>query len=219
MPTVKRPPWGETMSASVWSRVAGTYEADHLYITGPDLVSAMQSKLAETIPNGDVIELGCGTGLFTRAYAPHCRAVIATDIALPMLEEASRNLPAMLNVSLQAADATGTGLPSQSADAVVLVNLLHIVPEPTAVLVEARRLLRPGGVVVVVDATLQGVSIRHRLSCAWRMISRWGLIGRKDLNRDKLEGLVRAAGFQVLEASLIIGQSMNAAFVQAVRAR
>ena len=84
---------------------------------------------------------------------------------------------------------------------------------------EARRLLRPGGVVVVVDATLQGVSIRHRLSCAWRMISRWGLIGRKDLNRDKLEGLVRAAGFQVLEASLIIGQSMNAAFVQAVRAR
>lgn len=206
------------MSKSFWDRVAGTYEADHRYVVGSDLVAAIQATVAEAVPGGDVVELACGTGLFTRVYAPRCTSVIATDISVAMLTEAEHTLSAMSNVSVQVADAMATGLPSQSADSVVVVNLLHIVPEPAAILAEVRRLLRPGGVLVAVDLAGQGMSIRQMLTSAWRIFRRWGpMTGGKDLNQEALQELVHAAGFEELEGRLLTGRSMNAVYVRAVR--
>lgn len=207
------------MSANFWSRVAATYDADHTYIAGPDLISAIQSALAEDVPRGDVVEFACGTGLFTRAYAPRCRSVIATDISKPMMTEASRALGALPNVVVRGADATATGLPGQSADAVVAVNLLHIVPDPPAVLHEAHRLLRPGGVFIAVDASGEGMSAPQLLSSAWRIIRRWGLGSRggANLSLKSLEEMLRGAGFTPQAGRLLTGQAMNASYVRGVK--
>jgi SAM-dependent methyltransferase len=48
------------------------------------------------------------------------------------------------------ADATDTGLDPSQADLVMVANLLHLHPDPGAVLVEACRLAKPGGIVVCV---------------------------------------------------------------------
>ena len=206
------------MSANFWSRAAATYDADHSYIVGPDLISAIQSALAEDVPHGDVVEFACGTGLFTRAYAPRCRSVTATDISTPMMAEAKKALGALPNVVVQGADATATGLPGQSADAVVAVNLLHIVPDPPAVLGEAHRLLRPGGVLIAVDATSEGMSVPQLLFSAWRLIRRWGLAsGGRNLSLKSLEALLRTAGFTPQEGRLLTGQAMNASYVRGVK--
>lgn len=210
------------MSKDLWGRLASTYDVDVTFISGADLVSAIQSELTGAVLGGDVVELGCGTGLCTRAYAPKCDRVIATDISVPMVEQARRALAAQPNVSVRVADAVSTGLPTDSADAVVTVNLLHIVPDAPAVLAEARRLLRPGGVLVVADATGQGLSVRQMLASIWRIIRRWGLIpphqkGQQDFTQDSLEALVRTAGFGSIQGHLLTGERMNAAFVRAVK--
>lgn len=36
-----------------------------------------------------IIDMGCGTGVFTLAIAPHCRRVIAVDVSQPMLDRLS----------------------------------------------------------------------------------------------------------------------------------
>lgn len=207
------------MAKDVWGPLVRTYDEDHTYIAGADLVEAVQVQVADAVPAGDVVELGCGTGLYTRRYAPRCRRVIATDISLPMVERAERELAHLPNVEVRVADAVSTGLPSGSADGVVAVNLLHIVPDAGAVLAEARRLLRPGGVAVIADATAKGLSPRQMLASIWRVLRRWGLMrpqkGQKDLPRTALEALVRAAGFEVLEGRSLTGRVMNAGFVRA----
>lgn len=209
------------MSKDLWGQLAGTYEVDHAYLAGTDLISAIQAKLAATVTAGNVVELGCGTGLYTRAYAPHCRQVIATDISGPMIERAKGALAAFPNVSVRVADAVATGLPAGSADSVVAVNLLHIVPDAEAVLAEARRLLRPGGELVIVDATGDGLSFRQILASIWRGLRRWGLKthqkGQRNLTQATLEALVRTAGFTSVQGQAMAGTVMNAAFVRAVR--
>lgn len=208
------------MSSDLWGRLADTYDVDHVCIAGADLVGAIQSELASAVTGGDAVELGCGTGLFTPAYASRCRQVIATDISPLMLARARHAVADLPQVSTQVADAASTGLPSESADVVVAVNLLHIVPDAPAVMTEICRLLRPGGLAVLVDATGQGLSPLRKLVSIVRFLRRWGPMrvkGQQDLTETKLEALVRQAGLALLQGRLLTGRSMNAAFVLATK--
>lgn len=207
------------MSPDRWGRLAVDYDDDHTTIVGADLVRAVQAALTAAVPGGQVVELGCGTGLYTRAYAPRCAAVTAIDASRPMVERARAALAAMPNVQVRLADAVATGLDARSADAVVAVNLLHIVPDAPAVLAEARRLLRPGGVLVAADATGEGLSARQAVVSMWRILRRWGLMrekGQRNLGQASLEALVTSAGFESPEGHLLTGRAMSCAFVRAL---
>lgn len=212
------------MARDRWGRVAGTYEEGQTYVVGADFVERVQRAVAGEVPAGDVVEFGCGTGLYTRIVARRCANVIAIDRSAPMAAEARHALAGVRNVVVQAGDATATGLPAGSADAVVAVNLLHIVPDPGGVLAEARRLLRPDGVLIVADASDDGMPLRRRLAAAGRLLLRPRLLPALGLSRDRhnltqasLEALVRAAGFTSVEGRLLKCRLMNAAFVRAVR--
>lgn len=209
------------MTKDSWSRLAATYDADHTAIAGADLVDAVREHLAATVPHGRVVELGCGTGLYTTAYAGRCEHVTAVDLSADMIEMAHCALSAVSHAETRVADAAVTGLPDGDADAVVLVNLLHVVPDAAGVLAEARRLLHPGGVLVAVDATSQGLSARQMLGTVWRIMRRWGPVpprvkGQLDLDQPGLEALVSGAGFESVAGHLLTGRRMNAATVRAL---
>lgn len=202
------------MSKDLWGHLAGTYDVEHTYIGGADLISTIQSEVAHAVPAGKVVELGCGTGLYTSAYASRCSQVIATDISEPMVEVAKRALANFQNVSVQVADAVSTGLPAGSADGVVAVNLLHSVSDSVAVLTEADRQLRPGGVLVIADATGEGLPVSKVLANIWRGLRRWGLKttqkGQRNLTLTSLEALIRAAGFASIQGQVLTGPVMSA---------
>ena len=209
------------MTNDTWSRRAPPQHADHTYISGADLVDAIREHLAATVPRGRVVELGCGTALYTTAYAGHCEQVLALDLSSDMVEMAHCTLTPIPQAEARVADATATGLPSGEADAVVAVNLLHVVPDAAAVLAEVRRLLHPNGVLVAVDATGQGLSARRMIAATWRIIRRWGPLpphvkGQLDLDQSGLEALVLREGFEAVTGHLLTGRRMNAACVQAL---
>ncbi|MDR0285146.1 MAG: class I SAM-dependent methyltransferase [Propionibacteriaceae bacterium] len=125
-----------------WRGYAVVY--DHIW-DSPLTRAALTTALRDLGPAGVAVDLGCGTGL---SAAPLVRAgwtVVGVDASLPMLDRAraagriTRGIPA---------DAAATGLDHATADAVVIANLLHLHPDPVAVLDEARRIVRPGGVIV-----------------------------------------------------------------------
>lgn len=208
------------MAKDQWGRVAATYDLDHQYISGPDLVRTIQSELHRVVPGGRVVELGCGTGLYTRAYAAACSQVVAVDASSAMLEHAQRSLADFPNVTTRLADATATGLLAGSADTVVAVNLLHVVPDAHAVMTEVHRLLRPGGLAVLVDDTGEAMSMTNIITSMVRFLRRWGPIytrGQQDLTQDGLEDLARDAGLQVAGGHRLTGQVMNAAFLLAMK--
>jgi SAM-dependent methyltransferase len=117
----------------------------------PDYPSAALDFLldhCELRPGGRAVDVGCGTGIFTRQLAQRGLLVIGIEPNAEMralAERASLDLPA---IQYRDGKAEATGLPEKSADLVLAAQAFHWF-EPNAALREFHRLLRPDGWVVV----------------------------------------------------------------------
>ncbi|MER7583661.1 methyltransferase domain-containing protein [Kitasatospora sp. NPDC097691] len=145
-----------------------------------------------------VLELGAGPGAVTRrlrAALPAGTALIAADIDGGLLAHAAGP-----GVTLLVADGADLPMPDASVDFVLLRYVLQHVPDPAAVLAEARRVLKPGGRVACteVDSALWGAAepsypelagVHAKMAAAQRADGGDRSIGRR------LPRLLRAAGF------------------------
>src|SRR5262249_11861873 len=123
--------------------------------------------VAEEVRGRKVLEVAAGTGLFTVELARTAAQVVATDRSPAMLDVLRGRVAAsgFTNVEVRAADATAIEAEAVSFDAVVAANLLHLLPQPERMLAEARRVLRPGGL-------LAAPTFAHGYTRLARMISR-----------------------------------------------
>lgn len=100
-----------------------------------------------------VLDLGCGQGENTVALVARGARVRALDISPELVEIAARRLrdqnPAQAaEAEVAVGSAYETGLPSQSVDVVFCMSLIHHL-DIGRVRDEMRRILRPGGVVIL----------------------------------------------------------------------
>lgn len=104
-----------------------------------------------------VVDLGCGGGIYSRAWLDLGAArVIGVDGSAPFLETA-REAVADARFETRHADVSSTGLPEGAADVVFARALIHHLPDLSPFLHETTRLLRPGGRLIVQDRTLEDV--------------------------------------------------------------
>jgi len=118
------------------------------------------------------VEIGAGTGMFAREFAdrmPEGR-LYAVDSEPVMIEWMHEHLDHDLPGDIVVTDADAGAIPlgDTIADLVYSINLHHELDDPTQMLAEAHRLLRPGGTVAIVDwkreATPKGPPIEHRIA-------------------------------------------------------
>lgn len=98
-----------------------------------------------------VADLACGTGRVAAAVAPWVARVFAVDESPAMLAAARRILNGLPTAELREGMLENLPIGDGAVDIATLVLALHHVAEPEQVLGEARRILRPGGRLLVVD--------------------------------------------------------------------
>jgi SAM-dependent methyltransferase len=98
----------------------------------------------------EALDVGCGAGALTRELATRCGHVTGLDLSPNMVAEARRRSAGVANVDYAVADVMTEPLPAGAFDCITAVALLHHLPLEPA-LSRFRDLLRPGGVLLVLD--------------------------------------------------------------------
>ena len=110
-----------------------------------------QQKLAETqsffTPNMRTLEFGCGTGTTAVHHAPHVQHIDAIDISENMLEigRGKAREARVENITFTRGTLTEFNADTASLDAVLGLNVIHLLPDRQAVIAEVSRILKHGG--------------------------------------------------------------------------
>lgn len=119
-------------------------------------------------PSWTVGDLGCGAGHLSALLAPFVARVVAVDESDAMLERARVRAAGAPNVEFRRGVLEALPLPDGALDAAILSLVLHHAPTPGRVLREARRVLKPGGRLLVVDLQPhEQADFRERLGHVW----------------------------------------------------
>ncbi len=118
-------------------------------------ISAPGRKLAVSMLNkleGRVLEIGVGTGLALPRYRLQLD-VTGIDLSADMLAKAAERVRrlGLARVALSLMDASKLAFADGAFDAVAAMYVMTVVPDPSAVMAEMRRVLRPGGTAIVVN--------------------------------------------------------------------
>lgn len=140
-------PYGWDDRVEVWEEVA----TSSAFVAMRDRIV----ELAEPRLEDRVVDLGAGTGLLALALAPRVKELVAVDISERMLERLDDAAAAdgVHNIEPLVADLRRLPLEDESATLVVSNYAFHHLDDPgkELALAEARRILRPGGRLVICD--------------------------------------------------------------------
>ncbi len=165
----------------------------------PDVWSERIALLDRLTPErGRVLDVGCGAGQFLRAAAGHGWSTVGTELALPPLLDArrgrARSLLAVAEMSALRA--------APDYDAVTFWDVLEHVPDPLTLLIEARRRLRPRGIVAATMPNAHGTTAwLHGGHWKYYDVAEYGHLFHLSLRG--LSTLFRRAGLEVALARTI----------------
>jgi len=157
-------------------------------------------RRAAVVPgaSGAVLEVGIGSGLNLKFYAPSVTRLVAVDPSEELLSMARKRIAGLaFPVDLRRERAESLSLEDASIDTIVMTFTLCSVPEPVRALREMRRVLKPGGRLLFVEHGLApDAGVRRwqqRLNPVWKRLA-----GGCNLNR-KVDALLADGGFRVAE--------------------
>lgn len=129
---------------------APAYDLVFDWIFHPGREAAVQ--LLDIRASEHVLEVGIGTGLNLPLYPPDCR-ITGIDLSEEMLDKAQDKMVelGLGNVTLKVMDATVMAFGEDEFDSAVATYTISAVPDPIGVLREMRRVVKPGGAIVLLN--------------------------------------------------------------------
>jgi SAM-dependent methyltransferase len=153
-------------AAARWHRTMQRFGYPHAYARLLDELRQIGVLHRRPVPTR-VLDCGLGTGVLGAAFAravPGVATVFGVDLSLAMLHHAAAILAADgVTAELQQADARCLPYRDDEFDTVLSAHVLEHLPAPFAALREMARVLRPGGLFVIVAARANIVDAAIRL--------------------------------------------------------
>jgi ubiquinone/menaquinone biosynthesis C-methylase UbiE len=129
---------------------AQNYVTSKIHAQGEDLDTIL--RFAAPQPDDIVLDVATGGGHTALKLAPHVKQVVATDLTQKMLDAAQAFItPQADNVTFKLADAEDLPFEDETFDIVTCRIAAHHFTEVFKFVLEAARVLKPGGRLVVMD--------------------------------------------------------------------
>jgi ubiquinone/menaquinone biosynthesis C-methylase UbiE len=129
-------------------------------------------------PTDTVLEIGCGSGLFTRTFATRCTRLIAQDIETRYLDQAREKTLGLTNVEFMCCDARKLEL-QNIADVIVLISVLPEIPEPVLALEACIRALKPGGHIIISQELFEPEYVTSAQTDVWARAAGLEVVSRE----------------------------------------
>lgn len=151
-----------------------------LHVAEADVEAAVSSALGPG-PFDLLVDIGTGTGRMLELFAPRFRRGIGLDLSPAMLAYARAKLEraGLTHAQVRQGDIYDLPLGDQTADAVVMHQVLHFLSDPQRAIREAARVIAPGGRLLIVDFAphelefLRDEYAHERLGFSGPVVSQW----------------------------------------------
>ena len=199
-----------------WSKFAADFDKRNEYVVGAEIIGIIIEKLKQQSKLGRLLELGCGNGSYTGAVARGADNVIATDFSDEMLEAAESSLKSNRKTQLEKADCLNLHYEKESFDSVFMANLIHIISDPGKTLQEASRILKPDGILLILDFTGDGMKFFNKIGMIIRYLKTYGKPPKSGTNfgLKKLTAFIEKNDFHIKE-TVLLGNKTKAIFIRA----
>jgi len=135
-------------NADQWERIRALHAPDAE-------VDAAIVRLIAGAPIANLLDAGTGTGQMLELLAPYVKHAVGVDVSPEMLAIARDRVAKFQNMQVRLADTYrlpfANGTPLQGFDVVLFHQVLHFLDDPQAAVIEAARVLKPGGRVLIAD--------------------------------------------------------------------
>ena len=161
-------------NAARWDEIRSLYVSE----------TAVEQAVLEAAGPGPfkrLVDLGSGTGRMLTLLGPHAETALGLDLSQQMLNIARNRVTGagLQRCELRHGDIFSTRLPDESADLVVVHQVLHYLADPAAAVKEAARIVAQGGRLIIADFAphrLEFLREQHqhrRLGFAEPEMARW----------------------------------------------
>lgn len=197
-----------------WDKISRNYDKQTAINDG-ELYNELIGLIKKSVKKEDVVlDVACGTGKISLEIAPIVRRVFGVDVSPKMIDIAVKKAgkEGFDNVEYCVADGYNIPYNYKSFDIVLCCNVLHVVRDPDAMLQEANRLLKYGGILIT---STDCYSLTRSLSAKIRTVMlraahAVGLIPYLHFYKpEKLIELTKQQGFDIVDQRIIdyIGMS------------
>ncbi len=150
-----------------------------------------------------VVDVGCGVGHLCTSLAVEGFSVTGIDNSEGMVRTAKRQ--AHPGVNIQKGEANALPLADNSVDAVIMRMLLHnVLPEWQPALKEAKRVLKPGGLLLIAECFPPSENSKQFFSDVTNLVH-----PRHVLSENQIKAAIDKHGFQVIEEEPIVFRQMS----------
>ena len=156
----------------------------------------------------NALEIGCGTGEFTRLLASRAQSVVALDLSPQMIRLANSLSANYQNIEFVLGDVMSLSLPAERYDCIVSIATLHHLPLGEALL-KMKDALKPNGVLIIHDlVAADGLveSVRSGLAYPVSVARRFWKTGRMRAPREVREAWTEHGKGEVYLTLYEVGQ-------------
>ena len=203
-----------------WSQFADEFEQKQQHVVGDKILFLIKDELLKEEDLGEVLELGCGTGLFSESLQKVSKNIIATDFSEEMVAAARVTRANLKNVRFEKADALNLEYENESFDTVFMANLIHVIGDAKRVIQESKRVLKNGGCLIVTSFSIDEINFFSKMAMGIRYLKTFGKPSadatKEKTTRKSVEILLINNGFKISRSKLL-GSKSKAFYIRCIK--